>query len=74
MQGGTFFRPGDVVTHINRDGVSPIGFDGWGRKGSVDEESTFIYPIGSNDSSSNVEVVSRPISCSEPLTTAYLWR
>ena len=63
MQGGAFFRPGDLVAHIDRDGVSPIGFDSWSREGSVDEESTFVHPIRSNDSSSDVKIVSRPASC-----------
>ena len=63
MQGGAFFRPSDLVAHIDRDGVSPIGFDGRSRKGSVDEESAFVHSIRSNDSSSDVEIVSGPGSC-----------
>ena len=63
MQGGAFFRPGDVIAHVNRNGVSPVGLNGWSRKSSIDEKSTFIDSIGGNSASSNVEIVSRPTSC-----------
>lgn len=60
MQSGTFFRSGDMIAHIDRDGVSPVGFDGRSRELSVDEESTFVYTVWSNETPGDVEVVSRP--------------
>ena len=65
MQSGAFFRSGDVVTHVDRNSVSPVGFNKWSREGSVDKKSTLVYSIRSNDSSSNVEVVSGSGSCTD---------
>lgn len=63
MQSGAFFRPGDAIAHVDRDSVSPIGVDGRSGKLSVNEQRTFIDPIGSNEASSDVEVVSGSRSC-----------
>lgn len=63
MQSSAFFGSGDVIAHVDRNGVSPIGFDGWSWVCSVDEKSAFVYSIGSNEASSDVEIVSRPRSC-----------
>ena len=63
VQGGAFFRPRDVVAHVDRNGVSPVGLNGWSRESSIDEKSTFIDSIGGNSPPSNVEIVSRPTSC-----------
>ena len=65
MQSSAFFRPSDVITNINRNSVSPIGFDEWSREGSVDEKSTFIYAVRSDYSTSNVEVVSGSTPCKD---------
>ena len=63
MQSSAFFRPGDFVTYVDCNGVPPISLDGWPRKCSIDEKSTFVYSIRSDDSSSNVKVVSGSTSC-----------
>lgn len=63
MQGGAFFGPGDVIAHVNRNSVSPVGLNGRSRESSIDEKSTFIDTIRGNSPSSNVEIVSRSTSC-----------
>ena len=60
VQGGAFFGPSNVIAHINRNGVSPVGFDGGGREGSINEQSTSIHSIRRNEASSDVKIVSRP--------------
>ena len=63
MQSRPFFRSGDVVAHVDRNGISPVGLDQRGRERSVDEKSTFVDSIGSDDASSDIEIVRGPTSC-----------
>ena len=72
MQSGAFFRTGDLVTDVDRNGVSPISFNGGPGEGSVDKKGTLIYSIGGNYSSSNVEIVSGPTSCKDLQLLPYL--
>lgn len=63
MQCRTLFRAHDIVAHVNGDGITPISFDQWARECSVNEKSTFVHSIGSNETSGDVEVVCGAAAC-----------
>lgn len=57
VKGCPFLWPDDVIANSCRDGVTPIGFNGWSGESSVDEQGTAVYAIGGDVATSNVKLI-----------------
>ena len=57
MQCCPFDRSGNVVGHLDLDGISPIGPNGRTRELAVNEHYGFIDPVRSNPAAADCEII-----------------
>ena len=57
MERGAFFRAGDLITYVDSDSITPVGFNGWTGKCAVDKKRASIHSIRRDDATGDVEIV-----------------
>lgn len=57
VESSSLGRTSDLVVNCNLNHVSPVGFDGWARESSIDEENGQFVDIRGNGVSGDSEVV-----------------
>lgn len=57
VQGGPFFRCGNLVGHFHLNRVSPVGFDERGRKLTIDQDDAFVDSVRGDKATLDGEIV-----------------
>lgn len=62
MEGGPFFRTGDLIVECNLDGVPPIRLKHWPWKLPINEDAILLVSVRSNDAALQSEMIASDYS------------